>query len=214
MAASPPPLYGFDIETDTSLDGLDPALAPVVAAAVSTPDGDQVLLGDEAELLERLDALLASLPPGLLVTWNGRCFDLPFVACRAATLGVPLQLELWSDDVASGPGPWPPPAGGYRGRWGAHGHLDGYGAFRADVRRVLGLSCGLKAMARLVGLTPVEVDYEQLHLMGHDELGAYVASDARLAAQLVARRLPGVLASVDRTGPHAPVVTLSPAHLG
>jgi hypothetical protein len=214
MAAASPPLYGFDIETDTSLDGLDPALAPVVAAAVSTPDGDQVLLGDEAELLERLDALLTSLPPGVLVTWNGRCFDLPFVACRAATLGVPLQLELWSDDEPQGPGPWPPPPGGYRGRWGAHGHLDGYGAFRSDVRRVLGLSCGLKAMARLVGLAPIEVDYEQLHRIGADELGAYVASDARLAMQLVSRRLPAVLASVDRTGPRDPVPTLSSGHLG
>ncbi len=211
MAAASLPLYGFDIETDTSLDGLDPALAPVVAAAVSTPDGDRVLLGEEAELLERLDGLLATLPPGLLVTWNGRCFDLPFVACRAATLGVSLQLELWRPGEPGGAAIWPPPPGGYRGRWGAHGHLDGYGAFRADVRRVLGLSCGLKAMARLVGLTPVEVDYEQLHLVDPDELGAYVASDARLAAQLVRRRLPAVLASVDRTGSGDPVRALSPA---
>lgn len=214
MAPSSLPLYGFDIETDTSLDGLDPAHAAVVAAAVSTPDGDRVLLGDEAELLERLDDLLASLPPGVLVTWNGRCFDLPFVACRAATLGVPLQLQLWSDHDPPGAGPWPPPPGGYRGRWGEHGHLDGYGAFRADVRRVLGLSCGLKAMARLVGLTPVEVDYEQLHLIDPDDLGAYVASDARLAAQLVARRLPAVLRSVDRTGSSDPLPTLSPARPG
>ena len=214
MAASSLPLYGFDIETDTSLDGLDPSLAPVVAAAVSTPDGDRVLLGDEAELLARLDDLLSTLAPGLLVTWNGRCFDLPFVACRAAALGVPLALELWPDDEPDGPGLWPPPPGGYRGRWGAHGHLDGYRTFRADVRRVLGLSCGLKAMARLVGLPPVEVDYEQLHTLGADQLGDYVASDARLAAQLVARRLPAVLSSVDRTGPRNPAPTLCTARPG
>jgi hypothetical protein len=41
-----------------------------------------------------------------------------------------------------------------------------------------------------------------------------VASDARLAMQLVSRRLPAVLASVDRTGPRDPVPTLSSGHLG
>lgn len=197
-----PPLYGLDIETDTSVDGLDPARAAVVAVGLSTPDGDEVFLGDEATLLRRVDRRLGELPPGVLVTWNGSAFDLPFLVARAAVTDVALGLELWCHGPDAAP-LWPPPPRGFGGRWGAHRHLDGFRTFRADVRRSLGLSCGLKAMARLVGLDPVQVDIEQLHALGDDELSAYVASDARLACALVRRRGPAALAGVDRPG--APV---------
>lgn len=207
---APPPLYGLDIETDTTVDGLDPAHAAVVAVALATPEGDEVFLGDEAEVLRRVDRRLAELPAGVVVTWNGRSFDLPFVATRAGATGVTTDLELWFPDgapVADAPGCWPPPPGGFGARWGTHGHLDGYRVFSADVRRSLGLSCGLKAMARLVGMDPVQVDYEQLHLLSGADLATYVASDARVATRLVQRRLPAVLASIDRrpTGSRSPV---------
>lgn len=214
------PLYGLDIETDTTVDGLDPARAAVVAVALATPDGDEVFLGDEATLLRRVDGRLGELAPGVLVTWNGGAFDLPFLAARSALTGTPLQLELWCRGPEAAP-LWPPPPHGFGGRWGAHRHLDGFRTFRADVRRSLGLSCGLKAMARLVGMEPVQVDLEHLHELGDDELSAYVASDARLACALVRRRGPAALAGVDRpgvavdarwppvTGPRAPVAPLS-----
>ena len=63
-SAGPELHYGLDIETDTTIDGLDPATSPVVAVAVSTVHGDTVLTGAEADILERLDDLLASLPTG------------------------------------------------------------------------------------------------------------------------------------------------------
>ena len=56
----------------------------MVAVGLATPLGDEVLLGDEATLLRRLDRRLAELPPGIIVTWNGSSFDLPFLATRAA----------------------------------------------------------------------------------------------------------------------------------
>jgi hypothetical protein len=212
-----PPLYGLDIETDTSVDGLDPAHAAVVAVGLATPAGDEVFLGDEGPLLARLDRRLRELPAGVLVTWNGASFDLPFLAARAASCSTPIDLELWAhpDDaahVAADGSPWPPPPLGFGARWGAHGHLDGYRTFRADVRRSLGLSCGLKAMARLVGLVPVEVDYERLHTLSRADLATYVASDARLACVLVARRGPAALAAVDRPG--APPVALTGRRTG
>lgn len=196
------PLYGLDIETDTTVDGLDPARAAVVAVGLATPDGDEVFLGPEAELLARVDRRLAQLSDGVLVTWNGASFDLPFLAARSAATGTRLDLRLWTHDEpgAAGSDPWPPPPDGFGASWGRHGHLDGYRAYRADVRRSLGLSCGLKAMARLVGMAPVEVDYERLHELDEHDLAAYVASDARLACRLVQRRLPAVLAAVDRPG--------------
>jgi DNA polymerase elongation subunit (family B) len=203
------PLYGLDIETDTTVDGLDPSCAAVVAVGLATPDQDEVFLGDEADILARLDRRLAELDPGVVVTWNGGSFDLPFLAARARVTGTALDLELWPTRPTEHPGDgvqlWPPPQEGFGGRWGEHAHLDGYRTYRSDVRRSLGLSCGLKAMARLIGIEPVEVDYEQLHTLSEHDMAAYVASDARLACVLVERRLPAVLAAVDR--PHGQIVT-------
>jgi hypothetical protein len=190
------PLYGLDIETDTSVDGLDPTVAPVVAVAVATADGDHVLLGDERSILARTDELLASLPSGVVVTWNGARFDLPFLAHRAAVVGVDLGLELWQEpSMATEPD-------AFRGRWHHHVHLDGYRLYRADVGRSLGLPCGLKALARFVGLAPVEVERERLHLLHQDQVRDYVASDARTARQLVMRRWPVAALAVD--GCHVP----------
>jgi DNA polymerase elongation subunit (family B) len=190
------PHYGLDIETDTSVDGLDPSCSRVVAAAVASDVGDRVFLGPEVDILRQLDGLLASLPPGVLVTWNGSGFDLPFLARRAAVQHVPIGLRLHH------------PTGHRVGAasWGHHGHLDGYRLYRADVGRTLGLSCGLKAMARLTGAEPVEVDRTRIHALTTDELTQYVASDARLAVELVARRMPAAAGSVDRcpTGDRAP----------
>lgn len=193
------PLYGLDIETDTTLDGLDPARAAVVAVAISDHEGDVVLQGDEHQLLVELDRCLIERRPGTIVTWNGSGFDLPFLAERARMLEVPLGLELWSDPVAQQPtGPWPPPLGGARASWGAHAHLDGYRLYRSDVRRSLGLSCGLKSLSHLVGLRPVEVDLERLHTLSPAAVSAYVASDARLARELVRRRMPLAARCADR----------------
>ncbi len=190
------PLYGLDIETDTTTDGLDPSRSAVVAVAIAGPGADEVLdLGDpttagpvtpadEAALLRRLDDRLRDLAPGVLVTWNGRGFDLPFLRARADRLGVPIGLT--TDDRTG------------ESSWFDHRHLDGLRPYRADVGRTFGLSCGLKALARLVGERPVEVDRERIHELGRRELHDYVLSDARLARSLVARRWPQIARWVDR----------------
>ncbi len=217
MPETPPPLYGLDIETDTTIDGLDPSQARVVAVALSTATTDLVFMGDEPQLLQALDRHLCTLAPGVLVTWNGSGFDLPFLAERAARCDTVLGLRVWPRELTATTEEhprWPPPGGGFGGRWGAHGHLDGFRVFRADVRRNLRVSCGLKSMARLVGLDPVEVDYDHIHDLHPDDLAEYVASDARLARMLVERRLPGVLAATDREpsrpwlGAHTPPAAL------
>ena len=80
------PYYGLDIETDTTVNGLDPTQAEIVAIALTMPyssDGDVVLTGPEHQMLRDLDQLLQELPAGVLVTWNGAAFDLPFLAERA-----------------------------------------------------------------------------------------------------------------------------------
>jgi DNA polymerase elongation subunit (family B) len=193
-----PAVYGLDIETDTSVDGLDPAVSPVVSAALSTGDGDEVFGGPERDLLAAVDARLRSLDPGILATWNGAAFDLPFLADRAAVAGVPLGLRLVPDPtVVLSRGPLAGHAGAYRALWYGHRHLDGYRMYRGDVGRVLHISCSLKAIARVVGLTPVEVDRERIHELALDELDAYVASDARLTRMLVERRRVNMISFVD-----------------
>ena len=188
---SPPPrpTYGLDIETDTTIDGLDPSVAAVVAVAVTGPDLEIVLDGAERPMLAELDHLLAGLPTGVIVTWNGASFDLPFLADRAARCGLSLGLELRLDP--SIPGRHEPLAGhpgAYRARWHGHAHLDGYQLFRADVGASLHIPCGLKPLARFVGLPVVEVDRERIHELSDADRRAYVASDAHLARALVARR--------------------------
>ncbi len=181
-------LIGFDIETDTSRGGLDPERAAIVAIAVCTRSCDHVFTGAEADILRRTDELLARLGAGLLVTWNGASFDLPFVARRADILCVELGLDVTHDpDRRSNR---EPDRRSVRGSWYELVHLDGYLLYRADVGRSLGISCGLKALARLVGMQPVELDRTALHLASEEDVTAYVASDARVAAELVRRRMP------------------------
>lgn len=192
------PLYGLDIETDTSTDGLDPHRAAVVAVAVATADHTEVLVGDERELLARLEDHLGALAPGVLVTWNGSGFDLPFLALRARLAGVPLGLRISAD-------PWLPSRRDaewplrqpVRASWGRHLHLDGFHLYRCDSGRAMPISLGLKPMSRLVGLEPVEVDRERIHALSDQEVHDYVASDAVLARALVARRWPAAASHVD-----------------
>ena len=201
-----PPVYGLDIETDTTVDGLDPRVARIVAVAVAGPDGPRVFDdGDEALLLDRLDWHLASLEPGVIATWNGGSFDLPFLADRAQRTGVRLGLQLSLDPTIPGRrDPLPGHVGAYRGSWHGHAHLDAYQVFRADVVPAVGVSGGLKAISRLCGLNPVELPAAELHDYPADQISAYVASDAWCTRELVGRRWATARFAVD----HPPSGTL------
>ena len=48
-----PPTYGLDIETDTTVDGLDPTVSPVVSIALIGDEVELVLDGDEAVIIGR-----------------------------------------------------------------------------------------------------------------------------------------------------------------
>ena len=194
-----PLVYGLDIETDTSVDGLDPAVAPVVTVALSNDGCDEVFSGSESEILSELDARLFDLPAGVIATWNGAAFDLPFLADRAARHGIGLGLRLRADpDLRMDHDPLPGHSAAYRARWYRHGHVDAYRLYRADVGPALRVSCSLKSIARLVGFTPVDVDRTRIHDLSHEILHAYASSDARLARVLTERRWPTAVRFVDR----------------
>ncbi len=182
-----PLLYGLDIETDTTVDGLDPSVAAIVAVSVASDDDDTVTFrGPEKQLLRALDRWLRARPAGVLVTWNGSGFDLPFLADRAARHRVKLGLRLTAD--ASLPHKHAPLVGHdapYRARWHRHLHLDACCLYRTLLPE--GSSGALKAVARGAGLAVVEEDRTRLHDLDVGSLVRYAASDADLARQLAAR---------------------------
>lgn len=195
-------LYGLDIETDTTEDGLDPRVARILAVALSLPGGDEFFDGPEDQLLADLEARLRDLPPGVLATWNGGAFDLPFLADRAARHDVALGLRLELDPRLRVRGnPLPGHEGIYRGAWGAHQHLDAYRVYRSDMGPLLRVSCSLKSIARVMGLRTIEVDRTRMHDLSHEALHAYAANDARLARVLAERRWSSASRHVDRLRP-------------
>jgi DNA polymerase elongation subunit (family B) len=192
------PIYGLDIETDTTVDGLDPARSRIVAVALSTGN-DELFDGPEDELLEALDQRLGELPPGVIATWNGSAFDLPFIADRAARWRLRLGLRLVPDArIRHRHEPLPGHATCYRASWFGHSHLDAYRLYRDDVGPALRISCSLKSIARLVGLAPVEVDRTRIHDLSREALHAYAASDARLARVLAERRWATAARRIDQ----------------
>jgi DNA polymerase elongation subunit (family B) len=192
-------VYGLDIETDTTVDGLDPEVASVVTVALSNDGFDDVFTGDEVTILHDLDQRLAAVEPGVIATWNGAAFDLPFLADRAARRGIDLGLRLRPDPaIRLDHDPLPGHRSAYRARWHGHGHVDAYRLYRADVGPALRVSCSLKSIARLVGFTPIDVDRTRIHDLSHEMLHAYAASDARLARVLTQRRWGTASRYIDR----------------
>jgi uncharacterized protein YprB with RNaseH-like and TPR domain len=195
-------VYGLDIETDTTVNGLDPRVAAVVTVALAGPGFEEVFTGPEAALLLDLDERLGQLEPGVIATWNGAAFDLPFLADRAAVHELPIGLRLQHDGaITLRRAPLPGHRGAYRAGWFDHGHLDAYRLYRGDVGPALRISCSLKSIARFVGLAPVEVDRTRIHDLSNEALHAYAASDARLARILTERRWGTASRFVDRLPP-------------
>ena len=163
-------VYGLDIETDTTENGLDPRVAAVVTVALAGPGYEEVFTGPEAQLLIDVDERIGQLEPGVLATWNGAAFDLPFLADRARLWGIQLGLQLRLDRaIRLQHAPLPGHAGAYRAAWHQHCHVDAYHLYRDDAP---------------------DLSTEAQH--------AYASSDARLARVLTERRWASASRYVDR----------------
>ncbi len=213
------PVYGLDIETafpsgpDRSqrpepITGEHPAVDPrhtiVVRAVVSTAAIDHVFEGDEVDLLGALDATLADLEPGVVATWNGSGFDLPYLADRAGACGVQLGLRLAAD-------PRRRPRGGtlpghrhvYRAAWYDHRHLDATRLFRSARERPgadrFDVIVWRPRRAETFG--PADVPGAEIT---HDAVHAFASNDARLVRSLVESRMGRISRHVDRIQSPAP----------
>lgn len=168
-------IYGLDIETDTRIDGLDPGISSVVAIAISTIRGTETLVGDEWLLLAGLEQHLASLEPGVIATWNGALYDLPFIYDRAAFYGIRLGLRLEaSHRVSLGKG-LVGHQHAYRASWHGHAHVDLCRMYQHSERPAP--ACNLAQ--------------EALH--------AKATRDAELVRALASRRWNSVISFIDQT---------------
>lgn len=203
------PFYGVDIETDTSQDGsptgphpkgLDPAYAAITDVAVSGEGWSKVFTGEEHTLLVGLAELLDELEAGMLVTWNGAVFDLPFLNERLARCGLAADLRLVYDaSIAVKYEPTPGYRGGYRASWGAHSHIDIAPLYKPEAE-ALGVKHSLKPVYRAVtGKEPIEVERSAMHLLSEEARLAYAVSDTDITwelASLLGR--PELAAHADR----------------
>lgn len=177
------PVYGLDIEIGHArdvVDPIDPLDAPIVAVALSTERDEWKFTGHEASLLRELDSTLALLEPGIIATWNGSRFDLPYLADRATICGVKLGLHLAADRRWSGRSEvLRGHDSAYRAAWHRHKHLDALRIFRSG-RGQSG---------------PADVPGEELR---HEASHAFAVNDAKLVRVMVQRRLPGAARQADR----------------
>ncbi len=171
-------MYALDIETSTDgVNGLDPSESHITSVAVYDGEDGVVFDGPEATLLVLLEQHIAALTEGVIVTWNGASFDLPWLSDRFAVHGIATTLEITlSDDRTPSYDPIPGHKGGYLGQWGKHDHLDIMQQYRMDAKAE-GLRYGLKPTARRFGIEVIEVDRENMHLLTREEEHAYVLSD-------------------------------------
>lgn len=194
-------VYGIDIEIDTTAEAVDPAIAAIRSVAVSGRNFDDLFTGPEAEIISAVDQRLAQLPPGVLASWNGSVFDLPFIAERARLVGVEVDLTLCLDTrLTHRRRPLPGHAGAYRAAWGAHRHLDTYRLFGPAGAN--GPQGPMGRLARRLGLGGVPSN--PAHDLTTEAVHAHAASDARLARVLAERRWPTALAMVDELGHSEP----------
>jgi len=182
-------IYALDLETDTTINGLDPRVAAITECAVSTAAGDTVRGADHGE--------------ATIVTWNGAFFDLPFLYTRRRILSVPPSSTLHSFGLHLLPQFGLTPkydyigdhTCGYTAVWlreddsdVPHQHLDISFAYR-KVAADLGVKHALKPVARALGITVIEVDRERMHLLTPAQRIAYAASDTRATRELAIRLL-------------------------
>lgn len=201
MTYGPDRIYGLDIETDnTNGFGLDPRNSSITELALATAEGGHVLTADtradefDGVLAPTQDALEA-LAPGLIATWNGSVFDMPFIDYRVTEhygrglVGPELVLD---PQITPKYEPLPGYHGGYNVLWhtetGTHTHLDvsfAYKKFAEDND----IKWGLKPVCEALGIKMVELDRANLHQYTAAEREEYCLSDARGTRQLALRLL-------------------------
>lgn len=91
----------IDLETTTLNPNAPDAMIFLVACS-DNQGNEELLIGDEREALERLSQLIAEWDPDILEGHNFYGFDLPYLAARSRTLGVPLSWGRDGSEISFG----------------------------------------------------------------------------------------------------------------
>lgn len=92
--------YALDIETCTdNVNGLDPRESHITSVAIFNGTDGVVFDGDERQLLIDLETYVATLDKGVIVTWNGAAFDIPWLAYRFKKHGLTTTLQAKLSDM-------------------------------------------------------------------------------------------------------------------
>ena len=178
------PRYALDIESDTTINGLDPAVSFVRSIAILGSEGSYVA---EAKTREREPALLLSafdwltkLDPGVVVTWNGSCYDLPFLADRLIACGLDWEVEFGirhDPTIVPKYEALPGHLGGYRATsFAGHDHADIAYGWKAWAE-ANGVSWSLKPVCEANGIKMIVADRAHIETLTTAELLAYNLSD-------------------------------------
>jgi DNA polymerase elongation subunit (family B) len=173
-------MVALDIETDTTVDGLDPQVSEVVSVGLWTPELETVIEGgNEVERLERLGSVLSDLEQSIVVGWNSAVFDFPFLATRSEMCGVDLDLVMVADaSIVPKYCFTPPHTSGYRVQIGKHRHADIAYAYQAWANEAE-VTWSLKPVCTALGIEMVKVDASRMQDLTREQLIAYNLSDVR-----------------------------------
>lgn len=135
---------------------------------------------DEEALIRHFFDHILRVKPTVMVTYNGDCFDWPFVEARAAVHNISMFEEIGFCRVKGVPGPGrDPKAGDYLARPAIH--MDCFRWVKRDSYLPIGAH-GLKAVAKAkLHYDPIEMDPEVMCLMAREDprtLANYSVSDA------------------------------------
>ncbi|CDS37731.1 dna polymerase epsilon catalytic subunit a [Echinococcus multilocularis] len=137
-------------------------------------------VANEEALIHHFFDHILRVKPTVMVTYNGDCFDWPFVEARAAVYNISMFEEIGFSRVKGGPSPGRDPnAGDYLARPAVH--MDCFRWVKRDSYLPIGAH-GLKAVAKAkLHYDPIEMDPEVMCLMAREDprtLANYSVSDA------------------------------------
>ena len=173
--------YALDIETT----GLYWPTATVTTFAVY---GDGVATVYESPyeglVLDQLERTLASLPPGVVVTWTGSTFDGPFLAKRSdELLGRERSFHLKPNHLITpkyAPQPGFAPIGHdpvFKAAHGTHEHLDIAYGYWQQWAKDNDVHWSLKDVANAMGIEAIRVNRAQMDSLSVPERMRYCLSD-------------------------------------
>lgn len=173
----------IDLETTGLCGTADDAAVTDIALGGSW--GTEVITGLPEDRMLAMLADTLGLFTGTIVTWWGTGFDWPYLADRYAAHGMPTPFVITSARAGRPSDHHANPviltvASAKGGQWD---HVDACNAYR-PIRKAIGQSSGLKAVAMDYGMDPVIVDRADMASLTDAERVAYAASDAKITYTL------------------------------